>query len=64
MDDALAVDVVEGLAQAESDADGALRRKLFLFVQNLAQQAAVHPFQNHVAPAAILVAEARFTTPG
>ena len=32
-------------------------RKFLLFVQDLAQQAAVHPFQNHVAPAAILVTE-------
>ncbi len=57
VDNALAVNVVEGIAQGESNADGALGRKFLLFVQDLAQQAAVHPFQNHVAPAAIFVVE-------
>ena len=57
MHDPLAMNVIEGLAQGESNADGALRGKLFLFVQDLAQQAAVHPFQNHVAAAALFIVE-------
>ena len=55
MNDALAMDVVEGVAQRESDADGPFLGKLFLFIQNLAQQAAVHPFQDHVAAAALFI---------
>ncbi len=31
--------------------------KVLLFVQDLAQQAAIHPFQNHVAPAALFIIE-------
>ena len=57
MDDALAMDVVEGVAQGESDPNGALGRKVLLFVQDLPQQAAIDPLQNHVAPAAVLVVE-------
>ncbi len=57
MDDSVIVDVGERLADAERDFDGALLRKFFLFVQDLAQQLAVDPFHHHVVLGGMFLGE-------
>ena len=51
------VDVIERVAQVPRNSNGALRRKLFLLIEHLAEQPALHPIQDHIPPAAVLIAE-------
>ena len=51
----LAVDVLQRVADAERDVDGALDGQFLLLDQDLAQQPAVHPLHDHVDPAAVFV---------
>ena len=55
MDDAVAVDVVQRIADAQRDSYGALRRKFLLLVEDFAQQPAIDPFHHHVDLAAVAV---------
>ena len=63
MYDAVVVDVGERLADAERDFDGALGRKLLLFVEDLAQQLAIDPFHHHVVLARMIFGRT-FKMPG
>ena len=56
MHHAVAVDVIQRVADRDGDLDGALgRQHSCLLMQNLAQQAALHPLHHHVDPAAVAV---------
>ena len=57
MHDAVSVDVIEYVQNAQGDAQGSLRREFLFPIEDLAQQAAIHPLHDHVDLAAVLVGE-------
>ena len=57
MHHAVRVNVVEGIEDAQRDADGALRRQLPLFAEDLPKQPALDPLHDHVNLAAVVVGE-------
>ena len=67
VDDAVMVDVVEGLQDFAGDVHGALGRELGFLGENIAEQAAVDPLHDHVDLAGLVVRRSglmTFITPG
>ena len=57
MHHAVAVNVVERVQNLHRELDGALRRQLLLFMDDVAQQPALHPLHHHVDLAAGVVSQ-------
>jgi len=58
MDDALAVEIFEGIAEADGDAEGPIMREsIRAFAQDLAEGAAFDPFHDDIGAAAFGVGE-------